>query len=106
VIAGYEPVAEGEIALGAMQLALADTQAHWVGFLGNLAVHEAGIINKEGFVGKTATLDRPGAADYMAQAMVRGTQCTSDFTIADHLALAELPLAEVRAQFGIPPLDE
>ena len=46
-----------------------------------------GIINKEGFVGKTATLDRPGAADYMAQAMVRGTQCTGDFTTADHLAL-------------------
>ncbi len=41
----------------------------------------------------------------MAQAMVRGTQCTSDFTIADHLALAALPLAEVRAQFGIPPLE-
>src|SRR3954469_24649283 len=57
VIAGYEPVAEGEIALGAMQLALADTHAHWVGFLGNLAVHEAAIINKEGFVGKTATLE-------------------------------------------------
>ena len=106
VIAGYEPVAEGEIALGAMQLALADTQAHWVGFLGNLAVHEAGIINKEGFVGKTATLDRPGAADYMARAMVRGTQCTGDFTTADHLALAALPLAEVRAQFGIPSLDD
>jgi len=105
VIAGYEPVAEGEIALGAMQLALADTQAHWVGFLGNLAVHEAAIINKEGFVGKTATLERPGAAEYMVKAMVRGSQCTGDFTTADHLALAALPLADVRAQFGIPPLD-
>jgi hypothetical protein len=104
VIAGYEPVAEGEIALGAMQLALADTTAHWIGFLGNLAVHEAAIINKEGFVGKTATLDRPGAAEYMAQAMVRGTQCTGDFTTADHLALADVPLEDVRAHFGIPPL--
>jgi hypothetical protein len=88
-----------------MQLALADTHAHWVGFLGNLAVHEAAIINKEGFVGKTATLDRPGAADYMAQAMARGTQCTGDFTTADHLALADVPLDAVRVHSGIPPLD-
>jgi hypothetical protein len=105
VIAGYEPVGEGEIALGAMQLALADTTAHWIGFLGNLAVHEAGVINNEEFVGKTATLGRPGAADSMAQAMVRGTQCTSDFTTADHLALADVQLADVRAHFGVPPLD-
>jgi hypothetical protein len=41
----------------------------------------------------------------MAQAMVRGTQCTGDFTTVDHLALADVPLADVRAHFGIPPLD-
>ena len=104
VIAGYEPTGDGEIALGAMQLALADTHAHWVGFLGNLAVHEAAIINMEGFIGKTATLERPGAADYMAQAMLRGTQCTGDFTTVDHLALADVQLEDVRTHFGIPPL--
>ena len=42
VIAGYEPVAIDEIGLGAMQLAINDTDSHWLQFLGNLAIHEAG----------------------------------------------------------------
>jgi hypothetical protein len=105
VIGGYEPIGEGEIALGGMQLAMADTRAHWIAFLGNLAVHEAGIIDNEQIHAKTATLARPGAADFLAHAMARGAQCTGDFTTADHLAMVELPLDEVRARFGVPPVD-
>jgi hypothetical protein len=33
-----------------------------------------------------------------------GSRCTGDFTTADHLALVEVPIDEVKAQFGIPPL--
>ena len=55
-----------------------------------------------GFVPKTATLDRDGAAALLAEAFRRGVDCTDDFTAADHLALADQPLDEVRTRFGIP----
>ena len=105
VIAGYEPTGQGEIALGAMQLAIADTDAHWVGFLGNLAVHEAGFLSSESLVAKTATLTREGAPEMLARAMWRGSRCTGDFTTADHLAMVDVPLSEVRDRFGVPPLE-
>jgi hypothetical protein len=105
VIAGYEPTGQGEIALGAMQLALTDSDAHWVAFLSNLAVHEAGFLATAPVVAKTATLTRPGATELLADAFRRGRACDGDFTTADHLALVELPIDEVRARFGVPPLD-
>jgi ubiquinone biosynthesis protein Coq4 len=104
VIGGYEPTGPGEIALGAMQLAVADDDEHWVQFLGNLGVHEAGYLAVN-VVPKEGTLNRPGVAAFVARAIRRGEQCTGDFTAADHLALAELPLTEVRARFGVPAPD-
>jgi hypothetical protein len=85
VIAGYEPTGQGEIALGAMQLAVADNQAHWIAFLANLGVHEAGFVQTGSLVPKTASLTRAGAPE--------------------QLALVELPLSEVRSRFGVPPLN-
>lgn len=105
VIAGYEPTGQGEIALGAMQIALADTDAHWIGFIGNLAVHEAGFLGSPTLAARTATLTRAGAPEMLARAMWRGANCTGDFTTADHLAMVDIPLEEVRASFGVPPLD-
>ena len=66
---------------------------------------------KEGFptagsvVPKSGTLLRPGATDLVAEAFRRGAACTADFTTADHLAMVEVPLADVRDRFGIPTLD-
>ncbi len=103
VIAGYEPIAVDEIALGAMQLGMTDSDAHWLQFLGNLGVHEAGFLDGGGsLVPKEGGLSRPGAPGTIAHAMWRGAQCTTDFTTVDHLALADLPLADIRASFGIP----
>jgi hypothetical protein len=104
VIGGYEPTGQGEIALGAMQLAVSDTDAHWMGFLGNLAVHEAGFLGNDELTPKTATLTREGAPEMLAEGFRRGAACTGDFTTADHLSMAELPISEVRARYGVPPL--
>lgn len=104
VIGGYEPTGQGEIALGAMQLAVADNDAHWVQFLGNLGVHEAGFLQVGSLVPKTASLTREGAPELLAEALLRGAQCTGDFSAADHLALVDLPLLEVRDRFGVPPV--
>lgn len=105
VIGGYEPTAPGEIALGAMLLSIDDhDDRHWIGFLANLGVHEGGYAGADGgLVPKTATLARPGAVEMLAEGFARGAQCTADFTNVDHLALASLPLEEVRARFGVPP---
>jgi len=105
VIAGYEPTGQGEIALGAMQLAIADNDTHWLSFLGNLGVHEAGYLRVGSLVPKTASLARDGATAMLARAFARGAACTGDFTTIDHLALVERPLAEVRESFGVPALE-
>ncbi len=103
VIGGYEPIAVDEIALGAMQLGMNDTDAHWFQFLGNLGVHEAGYLDGDGtLVPKEGCLTRPGAPEAVAHAFWRGAQCAGDFSTIDHLARAHEPLAEVRASFGIP----
>jgi hypothetical protein len=103
VIGGYEPVGVDEIALGAMQMGVSDTDTHWMQFLGNLGVHEAGYLDGGGtLVPKEGTLNRPGAPETVAHAFWRGAQCTGDFTTIDHLGRAHEPLAEVRASFGIP----
>jgi hypothetical protein len=105
VIGGYEPVGVGEIALGMMQIGVADTDTHWMQFLGNLGVHEAGYLDGGGkLVPKVGTLGRPGAAETVAHAFWRGAQCRGDFTTVDHLARAREPLDEVRESFAIPPL--
>jgi hypothetical protein len=103
VIGGYEPIGVDEIALGAMQLGVSDTDTHWMQFLGNLGVHEAGYLDGGGtLVPKEGTLGRPGAAETVAHAFWRGAQCTGDFTTIDHLGRAYEPLADVRASFDIP----
>jgi hypothetical protein len=102
VITGYETTGEEEIAVNSMQVSLNDSDAHWLQLLGSLAIHEAGFFDGNGFVPKTGTLDREGAAAILAEAFRRGAACTGDYTKADHLALADQPLEAVRAQFGIP----
>jgi hypothetical protein len=42
--------------------------------------------------------------ELLGEAFRRGSQCRGDFTAADHLALAGVPLADVRDRFGVPPL--
>ncbi|MEY3361048.1 MAG: hypothetical protein RL531_767 [Actinomycetota bacterium] len=104
VIAGYDPIAAGEMALGAFQMGMNDSEVSWILCLTNLAIHEAGVIQLGDIAPKHATLSRPGVADMFARAMARGVATTGDFAAADHLALADRPLEEVRATYGVPPI--
>lgn len=99
VIAGYEPDGVGEIALGAMQLAMTDSDEHWVQFLGNLAVHEIGYIG-DGVA--DPALGRSGAVEAVAHAFDRGARCSVDFSLVDHLSMVDEPLEAVRSRFGVP----
>jgi len=104
VIAGYGTTGQGETALSAMLLGMDDSDDHWVLFLTSLSAYELGLSSTADFEGKVGVLAREGAADMLAEALRRGSQCTGDFSVIDHLGLAHLPLDEVRARFGVPPL--
>ncbi len=52
---------------------------------------------------KEATLNRPGATQTLAHAFSRGARCSGDFTMVDHVAMADRQLEDVRAQFAVPP---
>ncbi len=104
VIAGYEPTGQGEIALGAFQMAMADSEENLVSFLGNLLIHEAGVLDPGGFTPKSASLQRPGAIELLGEALDRGARCRADFTHVDHLAMAAWSLEEVREEFGVVPV--
>ncbi len=104
VISGYSPTGEGEIALGAMEFAMNESEATWSRFLSSLSIHEAGMSRLENFVPKEATMSRPGAAELVGEALERGNRCTKDFSRIDHLAMAEWPIEEVRGHFGVVPL--
>jgi hypothetical protein len=101
VIAGYEPTGPEEIALSAFLIAMNDDDANRVGLLGSLLVHEAGVFDAKGFAPKQATLTRPGAIELLAEGFERGAQCTADFSRADHLAMADRRLADIRAEYGV-----
>jgi hypothetical protein len=105
VIAGYGTTGQEETALSAMILGMSDTDDHWVLLLTSMAAYELGLSKTETFVGKEGVLGRDGAAALLADAMRRGAACTNDFSMVDHLELAPLPLEDVRARFGVPPVD-
>lgn len=104
VIAGYEPTGEGEIALGAMMLSAADTNRNWLGFLGNLLVHEVGHIFPGYEHARSAVLDHELGRSMMAEALRRGSNCSADMYEVDLLSMAEWDLEDVRREFGVPPL--
>ncbi len=103
-ISGYAPTGEGEIALGAMEFAMNESEGTWSRFLSSLAIHEAGMSRLADFQPKESTMSRPGAADLVGEAFERGNLCTSDFSRIDHLSMVEWPIEEVRAHFGVVPL--
>jgi len=121
VITGYEATSIGEVCLGAFKLALHDSDANWMASLTNFMIHEAGLFKPGSQVQYVSNLgsgdpygtDRtkgvmedPGAPDRLAEALQRGSTCTGDFTSLDHLAIADVPLIEIRRQYNVPPLKQ
>jgi len=104
VLCDYGPYGRDEIAVNAMVLTAADTDAHWINMVANLALREAGFFLPEGYEPiEPGTLTRDDAITLFVDALRRGAECTGDFANADLLALAPEPLEQVRARFGIQP---
>jgi hypothetical protein len=103
VIAGIEPTGAGEVALSAFQMGMDDNDVNASALLASLVVHEAGFGAPPTVDAEERILDGAGAAELLALELARGARCTADFSLVDHLALAPLPLADVRARFGVAP---
>ncbi len=101
VISGIGTTAEAEVALSAFLMAMADDSVNRSALLASLIVHEAGFGDSNKVKAESGILARPGAADLLAAELVRGGECIADFSRVDHFAMAERPLAEIRAEFGV-----
>lgn len=103
LIAGFGPTGPEEVALSAMQLAMSDSDEHWLLFLASLAAYEVGISSgTTDFEGKDGILAREGAPELIFEGFERGAQCSGDFSIADHLSMAHLPIAQIREMYSVP----
>ena len=121
VITGYEATSIGEVCLGAFKLALHDSDANWMASLTNFMIHEAGLFKPGAHVqyvpqggsgdpygsdSSKGVMEQPGAPDLLAEALQRGSSCTGDFTKVDHLAIADVPLIDIRRQYNVLPLKQ
>ena len=102
-ITGIEPTGPGEVALSAFQLAAEETPLNTAALLASLVVHEAGFERSPSVAAEAGILGTPGAAELLGRELARGAACAADCSLVDHLAMAHLPLDEVRDRFGVRP---
>ena len=103
LIAGFGPTGPEEVALSAMQLAMNDSEAHWMVLLTSMAAYEVGISSGSiEFEAKDGILAREGAAELVFEGFERGSNCSGDFSIADHLSMAHLPISQIREMYSVP----
>jgi len=103
VIAGIATTAAGEVALSAFQMGMDDTPTNSSALLASLIAHEAGFGTPGTFAMESETLAEEGAITLLVDELRRGSLCSADFSLVDHLALADLPLSVVRERFGVIP---
>ena len=106
VIAGIEPTAAGEIALSAMLVGMDDGPVNTSALLASLMLHEVGVGRAGKVHSEAGVLDDPVAARLLGSSLARGAACRADFSVVDHFDLADEPLAEVRAHYGVRPPDD
>jgi hypothetical protein len=101
VLAGYGTTPEGEVALQGFLVGAARGENHFSSLLASLLLFEVGMLPFPDIEPVTAVLGRPDAAELFASAIERGLECPGDIA-GDHQAMLSRPLAEVRAELGIP----
>lgn len=102
VIGGYDATSIGEICIGAMKLMIADTEIHWLEFLGNVMIHETGIL-PEGYQAHEPPLQDPANVEKFAHALQRGRDTAKDFSVGDHLSMINWQYEDVLEHYGVAP---
>lgn len=103
VLTGYGTTPPDELALQAMLTAAGGFDHHFSGLVASLALFESAAFDVPGFVPKEGVLDRPGAADELADAFRRGDACTGDISTVDFMARRNDSLADIQAEFAVVP---
>ena len=71
--------------------------------LTSMAAYEVGIsAGTNEFEAKDGILAREGAAELVFEGFERGSNCSGDFSIADHLSMAHLPISQIREMYLVP----
>ena len=107
VLADYGTTPEGEIDVFAFIAATMEDERGFIQFVFTLALFQNASVDTVGGkripIARADTLSDPGAIDRLADAFWRATQCSADVMGGvDHFALADTPLEELRARWGIP----
>ena len=72
-------------------------------FLTSMAAYEVGISSgKFEFDAKDGILTREGSTELLFEGFERGSNCSGDFSIADHLSMAHLPISQIREMYSVP----
>jgi hypothetical protein len=103
VVAGYDTTPIGEMEVTAFMAAASRSPGAMLGFLGAVSIYETGLLRSV-VVGPdyAHTLAAPGGAERVASAIARGARCRVDPLLAlDYFAIADQPLAKVRADWDL-----
>lgn len=106
VVTGYHPTPPDEVALQAMLTAASNGDHHFSGLVASLALFESAAAEFAGITPTEAVLDRPGAADRLADAFRRGSQCTGDFGAIDFMSRLDDLVVDVRAEYNIEAVSD
>lgn len=104
VIADYPPDRYGEVAVNALSCAASGGRRHFTALCASIALFEGGLsLRKGGISPEGGALASPQGVAMLADAIARGVECDGEPMALDHLALADVPLEEVRASVGLRP---
>lgn len=103
VIGGYDATPAGEICIGAMKLMITDSDIHWLELLGNVMIHQTGILFP-GYTAHEPALSDPANIEMVRIAMERGRATERDFSVGDHLSMIDWQYTDVLEHYGVPPL--
>ena len=103
VIGGYDATPIGEICIGAMKVMVTDSDAHWIEFLGNVMIHETGIL-LPGYEPHEPALKDDERIEMMVTAMDRGRRTERDFSVGEHMSMIDWKYEDVLEHYGVPPL--
>lgn len=104
LVADYGTTPLGEIEVTSFQASCSASPGATLGVIGAIGLFESGA-----FVGSHLAeprvhqgLSLPGGLERMADAILRGNACNTDLLAFDFFTVADRPVEEVRAGFGIP----
>jgi hypothetical protein len=85
------------------ELAMNDSEEHWMVFLTSMAAYEVGISSgTSDFEAKEGILTRDGSTELLFEGFERGSNCSGDFSTADHLSMVHLPISTIREMYSVP----